>query len=108
MKTRIRITSTPSGQAPLEIREKWIGVEIPLISPIDPVVGHKPTKGVQRGVLGGEPDKKNLGGYEVSGAIAIDCLREIAPDAASWWEEYVPSVLHADLVFGRDCCELLD
>lgn len=108
MKTRIKIISIPPGEAPFKIREQWVGVEIPLITPIDPNVGPMPRRGMQVGVKGGPPDPQNIGGYEVSGAIAIDCLREIAPDAASWWEECVPSVLHADLVFSRNCCELLD
>lgn len=94
----IRITSTPPGQAPLEIREKWIGVIIPLIQ--------QNTKGIQVGVAGGQPE--NVGGYRVNPREAVNCLAKTSPEASSWWNENFPVDSALAFAFSKDVCELIE
>ena len=73
---RIRITSTPDGEAPLEIREKWIGIEMPCLY----YDGHAHASGVV--------SKKYRGAqasYVVFQKDAIDALAHVHPEAAQWW-----------------------
>ncbi|MEI8337934.1 MAG: hypothetical protein WCF92_02175 [bacterium] len=94
----IKIISTPPGQAPEWVREKWIGVEIPV-----PMQALEP--GLQMGVKGGKPE--NSGGYQVNTSEAIEALRKKSPEAAEWWEENVPLAAIPQLVFSKAVCELV-
>ena len=94
---RIRITSTPPGFAPLEIREQWVGVEIPLASSAD---FERNAPGLLR--LGTE----NLGGYRVTGVAAISALESAGKnDAASFWRGLPNWSIY--LEFSRNCAELI-
>ena len=95
----IRIVGTPSGDAPLEIREAWVGLELP-VERIDAnrLVG---------GVLTGQP--KVLGhAYSVNFNEAMHVLADNDQmTAVSWWISVWPprSFEHDCLVFDGDCCE---
>ena len=93
----IRIIATPPGQAPLWVREEWIGLVIPLAE-------HN-VLGTQIGVNGGQPE--NLGGYKVRTSDAINQLKRKSTEASSWWEQsmHLPSI--PQLVFAKDVCELV-
>ena len=93
----IRIVSTPAGQAPEWVREKWIGIEIPL--------AEQEEAGTQAGVFLGKPE--NLDGYEVGTNDAIQSLREKSPEAADWWEKNAPLAAIVQLVFAKEVCELI-
>ena len=95
--TKFKIIATPPGQAPEWVRQAWIGLELPL---------SESTDGLQSGVLGGRPE--NLGGYSVSGGVAIDLLLEKNSEAAQWWQENMPGIVYAKLVFKREVCELVN
>src|ERR1700722_5396861 len=95
----IVIVSVPPGQAPLWVREKWVGLSIPIC--------HKPSQGqTQRGVLGGTPTNGN--GYSVSAAEAIERLYHVAPDAADWWKSHLPAIPDCELVFSKDICQIAE
>ena len=95
----IIITSVPSGEAPLWVREKWVGLSIPLTE--------NPRKGLkQRGILGGAAS--NSKGYVVSAAEAVNRLKEVAPTAAEWWEDHLPLFVKSELVFARNVCRVLE
>lgn len=101
MRERIRIISTPPGQAPEWVRDEWVGVELP-------VEENTPSEDVgvlQLGINGGRPE--NLGGYPIRTQDAIEALREKSPEAARWWESNVPLGLVPRLVFKRDVCEVV-
>lgn len=78
----IRINKVPAGEAPLHIREKWVG----LILPCDPYLGF-PSSGMERGVLTGMPLYRNRRGYSVPQDAAIEILSHFCPDAAQWWKD---------------------
>jgi hypothetical protein len=91
---RIRIIATPPGQAPLEVREEWVGLELDVLGRDD---------GNSTGVLGGAGE--NQGGYMVWGDDAVEALAVKSPAAAHWWEQNAPWVLQTRLVFKQDVCE---
>lgn len=94
----IRIIATPRGQAPLSIREKWIGTVIPLAD--------QNTKGIQIGVAGGQPE--NVGGYKVNPREAVNRLEQNHPEAAAWWNSNFPVDTVSAFVFAQDVCELVE
>lgn len=99
MKERIKIISTPPGQAPLWVREKWVGLVLP-VAENDDGVGS-----LQVGVRGGRA--QNLGGYEIETQKAIELLEEISPNAALWWKNNMNLEIIPRLVFRREVCEVV-
>ncbi|WEK04171.1 MAG: hypothetical protein P0Y65_18625 [Candidatus Devosia phytovorans] len=116
----IEITSMPLGDAPLKVRQAWIG----LILPLDP--GHpqdavategysvlSETRGLQtwlRWLLRRPYPAGTYTGYVVPSAEAIRILAEVSPQSARWWSRNVPSFMHpqATFIFDADCCRLVD
>jgi|ERR1035437_2568362 hypothetical protein len=94
----IIITSVPPGQAPLWVRQAWVGLSIPLIE--------NPRQGVmQTGVGGGAPS--NSDGYVVSASVAISRLHQIAPAAGRWWQKHLPFSSICEMVFATNVCRIL-
>lgn len=95
----MRITTTPSGQAPLAIREKWIGVEIPFLE-----IGMP--EGSVHGVLNGEKVKPQ-NGFTVDQETAISALRQKSPEAADWWNENGFPMFFGQFTFNVSCAEVI-
>lgn len=109
---KVRIVRTPEGEAPLWVREAWVGLELPLAHP-----GEITTETV--GVLTGPPSP--LGrwwarlrgrpqlttGYFVLSARAIGILARSQPRAADWWRSNTPRFCdpHELFVFDAPACE---
>jgi hypothetical protein len=88
----VRITQTPPGEAPIEVRQKWVGLVLPVVPG-----RHGPYRALTSGVLTGP--KSFLGrlrdlllgrfslvdGYPVDAAAAVEVLAQHHPDAADWW-----------------------
>ena len=92
----IRIKEIPPGFAPAEIREEWIGVEIPLATE-EELKANPPIS--RFGNANGD-------GYQVLTEKAIYALRHSGhPRAADFWE-YFPGSGHY-LVFAKNICELI-
>jgi len=91
----IRVTSRPAGEAPAEIRDKWIGLLIPVQFAYD---------GAVFGVLSHQPSAPS-GGYAVTWDDAMRVLGEAHPDAREWWERNVRGF--PALVFDKQCCEIV-
>lgn len=75
----IRVTRIPDGDAPLWVREKWLGLDIStryFVSKNDEV----------KGALTGEV-KTPHACYLVHQDEALKALTEKSPDAAKWWHE---------------------
>jgi len=107
----------PAGEAPLWVREKWVGLELPLAG------GDKePRDFYTSGVLSGPRNRliaawwgllgrlKPQSGYavDVNGALAI--LEKSAPEAASWWRGNVPRLLvkKRKFLFHKSVCEIVN
>jgi len=113
----IRIVRTPPGEAPVWVREKWIGLELPLASGDD-----GPTEAVTSGVLSGPRNRlialvwallgrlQHQRGYAVDAMTAMRILQKTAADAATWWSENVPrlQVPGRKLLFHTSVCEIVN
>lgn len=101
-----RPNTTPSGGAPIEIRECWVGVPLPVRRP-RPIEG--PERFVARDVLDRRIVKPIDDGIAVAPQDAIKALEHVGHhDAALWWSQLLherPDV--ASFVFRRDEGELL-
>jgi hypothetical protein len=111
----IRIVAIPPGEAPLWVREKWVGLRLPVAD----------SRGLRdtyvSGVLSGPSnrllafvrrvfgDLSKQTGYAVYVRDAISELEKVAPDAAAWWRNDASQLLAPDrkLLFRTAYCELL-
>src|SRR5437016_4410656 len=91
----IKIRTRPTGSAPPEIREQWIGVEIKVFE--------GGNFGFIRAIDGGPADEKNIVGYDVTLVDAVAALRKAGRNiAANWWGSQ-KRILH--LRFGKEFCD---
>lgn len=96
MTKKIRITKTPAGFAPQEIRDQWVGVEIPLMNQED---ADKLQNSGQWNA------SEQHGGPIVHIEDAINALKQAGKtEAASFWND-VRSRLGTELRFGVEYCE---
>ena len=113
-KRYIRIVALPPGEAPLWVREKWVGLELP-IAGRQASADSFHTSGVLSGprnrfvvviwgILGWLPAQS---GYGVDVAAALDILEQVAPEAAAWWRKNVPRLMRPGrkFLFQAQVCE---
>ena len=113
----VRVVAIPPGEAPLWVREKWVGLALPLAGR-DRGARVSYTSGVLSGprnrllalvwrLLGRLPRKS---GYAVDVQEALGILARTAPEAAQWWRENVPRLQHAGrkFMFQPAACQMLD
>ncbi len=119
---RIRIISVPPGEAPVEVREAWVGLTLPVAVPGQ----HAPQKFT---VVGVRSDPYSLWsrltavfrtsaqgteiweGYPVEIMPAIWLLEQNGRmDAAMWWCKQTPHLLRTGqvVIFPTLCCELIE
>jgi hypothetical protein len=106
------ITAAPKGEAPLWVREKWVGLTLPLARH-----STRPRPFMTSGVLSGPRTLwawlmaffgrrfEHKSGYAVSAKLAIELLESRHPEAADWWKENAPHVLRGNrsFLFDADC-----
>lgn len=97
----VRIVGAPMGEAPLWVREAWIG----LVLPLTPNHHRGPVETIPGGVLTGDPSfwrkfkylfrnpYKWYQGYCVSSCQALKLLALHSPPAWSWWQKNCPAYL---------------
>jgi hypothetical protein len=96
--TQIKIIAVPPGQAPLEVRQQWVGITLP-------VAENLPSKTFEMGVFGGKPE--NSEGYLVETMLAFRELKKKSPEAADWWSSHLSPQLMPWLSFQRSVCEVV-
>ena len=112
--TRIRICSVPPGDAPLWVREKWVGVEL------TSVLGASPRDFRSASVLAPASflaslwrlitrQSRQVNGYPVQVTAAVDALEKSSPEAAMWWRQNTPQLLSPQrlFVFDANACEVV-
>jgi hypothetical protein len=114
MRCAIRIIAVPPGQAPLWVRESWVGLELPTLR-------NRPEKRRTVGVL----DRPNLAqflwdlmcgrvqfttGYMVETRPALEILDAANAAAASWWRQNAPHLLRPKryLLFPVEVCAFVE
>ena len=108
---KIKIVQTPVGEAPLWVREAWIGLTLPVLGEKQ----HMSAYGVLTAPrnwfsqvwahLSGKSIE--MTGYVVDAKFAVDTLAEQNLAAAAWWREHLPHVLdrQGTFLFDADACE---
>jgi len=99
---RIRIIKIPHGEAPDEIRQKWVGCVLPCC----PYFGHF-GKGRQHGVLTGVASERDWYAFAVPQDQAIAALEQHNPDAATWWKAHGFPRLGMYFCFDEDEAEIV-
>jgi hypothetical protein len=111
---KIRIKSTPPGEAPENIRQAWVGLEIPV-----PARFAGPYQGFGFGVLSGPKTRfgallallfgraRRKAGYVVEASVAIDLLASRSREAADWWRQNAPRFIEPGryFLFATESCE---
>ena len=96
----VRIIKRPAGQAPAEIRDKWIGLVLPVIE--------KTGGGLFRGLITGQPVLDQVGGYVIRWSDAMNALASKSLETKKWWEKNVYARPHPPaLIFDQECCEIV-
>ena len=92
---KIRIIAVPPGpQHPFAVREKWLGVEMPVV-PDAELAAHPPVKV--------DNDESNEGGYHVYLAHAVAALEQQGKsEVAVYWKTLPPTDY---LLFKKECCQ---
>lgn len=95
----IEIIKVPAGEAPLHIRQAWVGLQLPLTE--------QEESGSVIGAEGGAADPANADGYDVSIGSAIHSL-QIAKKhkAATYWANK-PFPRGSKLRFGKEFCRYI-
>jgi hypothetical protein len=114
---QVRIVQTPPGEAPLEVREAWVGLVLPLRA------GEAgPREILTKGVLTGPRSYlgylfarllrrfKVVHGFCVDAVGAVQVLARHDARAADWWQTHAPAFVQpgATLIFHAEVCELVD
>ena len=90
----------PNGDAPDEIKEKWIGIEMPCLL-YDPSCFGRQV--LSKHVVGAQAS------YVVNQTVAIEELAKKAPEAARWWNlAGYPESATALWIFSAYCVEVLE
>lgn len=103
---RLLVTSVPPGEAPEWVRQKWVGLSLPLAQR-DATPKVFPTAGVLSGPrnvltclfawLTGKLVRES--GYMVESLAAIQVLEATHPEAAAWWKQNTPHLIRAHRYF---------
>jgi hypothetical protein len=111
--SKIRIIAVPPGEAPLWVREQWVGLELPIFGGPDPrtltgygVLSGPPPLSLEDFEAGRRGRLEVTTGYCVKAAVAIDVLEAVNAEAAAWWKGVLerPSAPPI-LMFDKACCE---
>jgi hypothetical protein len=112
----IRIIDVPPGEAPQWVREKWVGLDLPLTRypSVKTCYGFGVLSGPRMwwlqllGLMVGWADR--VTGYAVDGAHAIETLARSSPEAAAWWRENASQHVRPNryLIFHEHVCRRID
>jgi hypothetical protein len=112
----IRIVGVPPGEAPLWVREQWVGLELPLPRRSAPRAYYAygvlsvPRSWLAQwwGIIRGRAER--IPGYAVESSHAVDILAASNPDAAAWWRKHTPHLIgpRRYLLFHEHVCQRVD
>jgi len=112
---KVRIIGVPPGEAPPWVREKWVGLELPVLREgksmqlraVGVVTGPRTLIGQLWGRLRGRSRFAN--GYVVPAREAIEILAQASPEAANWWKTSTPFGREPGrmFLFQEEVCEIV-
>ena len=107
----LKVTSVPPGEAPVWVREQWVGLSLPLALQCTHPHAYRTSGVLSRPTSRiGELFARFLGksryesGYAVESILAIQVLALSSPEAADWWRSNAAYLLQPGqyLVFHED------
>lgn len=98
----VEIVQPPLGEAPLWVREAWVGLTLPVVdrrrsASFGVLSGPRTWLGQQIATLTGRSER--VDGYWVESALAIELLDRLKPDAALWWRGHCPQFDQPGMIF---------
>lgn len=116
MAHRVRIVAVPAGEAPQWVREKWVGLELPLAQwtagprtrrTAGVLSGPRDVLAMIAGLFSGRLNRRT--GYVVDVQAAIAALERVSPEAAAWWRTAAPHLLTPGrrFMFQEHACHLV-
>ena len=88
----LKITSVPPGEAPVWVREQWVGLSLPLAQQCTHAHAYRtsgvlsrPTTRIGRLFTRFSGKSGSESGYAVESVLAIQVLAKSSPEAADWW-----------------------
>lgn len=110
----VEIVALPNGEAPVWVRQNWIGLRLPLATQgmyegeVDGVVSGRRSR-FSRWLHRIAGPNQVMSGYLIHAASAIQILGRKDQSAANWWRENTPDLLNIDeyLVFEAEVCRLV-
>jgi hypothetical protein len=114
-KPSVRIIAIPPGEAPLWVREKWVGLELPLTRWVSSrtFVGFGALSGPRTCLaqLWAHVQGRSvrINGFPVDASRAVDILNRSSPEAAGWWRENAAELILPKryLIFHAEVCEIV-
>ena len=115
MTGRIRVTAVPAGEAPPWVREKWVGLELPLavrnardFHTFGILTGPRSFRAALWRLLTGHSTRRR--GYAVEVAAAMAVLERVHPEAAAWWRTNAPHLFTRKrfFMFREEECKPID
>ena len=113
----IRIVAVPAGEAPLWVREQWVGLLLPLAQTSSSADEYL-TSGVLTGPRGVfatlwalmQGRLKRESGFPVDVEVAIAALAAKSPAAANWWRKNTPYLFRPKIrfVFQSESAEICE
>ncbi len=112
----IRIIAAPPGEAPLWVRQKWVGLDLPVArySGRSRFLGlgvlSMPRSWLGQWLAVARGRAEMVGGYAVEALPAVGILGERSPEAAAWWRENTPHLIapRRYLIFHEEVCRIAD
>jgi hypothetical protein len=113
---KVRIIAVPLGEAPLWVREKWVGLELPLAqksataqscSSAGVLSGPKGFLSALAGYFTRRYEQES--GFIVSAIPALHVLESASPEAAKWWYSNTPHLCKPwrKFLFHTNVCEVI-
>jgi hypothetical protein len=112
----VRIVAAPPGEAPLWVRQKWVGLDLPVARyagrsrflGLDVLTMPRSWLGQWLAVISGRAEL--VAGYAVEALPAVGILGERSPEAAAWWREHTPHLIapRRYLIFHEEVCRIAD
>jgi hypothetical protein len=109
----VRVVAVPPGEAPLWVREQWVGLELPLarrarastLPTVGALSGPKSIVGQCFAFLSGRTARET--GYVVRVVDALAVLEKSSPEAAHWWLTHASHLVSRNrlFVFQENVCE---
>jgi hypothetical protein len=112
----VRIVAVPPGEAPIWVRQKWVGLDLPVMR----YAAHRklPAFGVPlrphsrpaQWAAAFRGQAELIAGYAVEAAPAVGILAKVSPEAAAWWRQNTPHLIAPKryLVFHEEVCRIAD